>query len=296
MTALNPGFRSVAMPLSSRDQSVLDAADAARQLAGFIERYPRLFILTGAGISTSSGIPDYRDDKGGWKRRPPVQHQDFMTRHTTRQRYWGRSLIGWPVMQNAAPNAAHQALVALEQFGHLSSLVTQNVDRLHQKAGSQQVVDLHGRADEVVCMSCRYRCPRNDVHDRSHAANPDFTGYTAATAPDGDADLELDFSRFDVVGCPKCGGILKPDVVFFGDNVPKDRVEQAMTALDASDGVLVIGSSLMVFSGFRFCRQAHQANKPMATLNLGATRADSLMSLTLNAAISDTLEQWARNR
>jgi NAD-dependent SIR2 family protein deacetylase len=296
MTASHPGFRSVAMPLSNRDQRVLTVAEAAEQLTHFIEQYPRLFVLTGAGISTASGIPDYRDDKGGWKRRPPVQHQEFLTRHPTRQRYWGRSLIGWPVMQTAAPNAAHQAVVALEQSGHMTQLVTQNVDRLHQKAGSQQVVDLHGRADEVVCMSCQHRLLRDEVHERSGLANPDFTGFSAATAPDGDADLELDFSRFTVVDCPRCGGILKPDVVFFGDNVPKDRVDQAIAALDASDAVLVIGSSLMVFSGFRFCRHAHQLNKPMATLNLGATRADALMNLTLNAPISDTLARWANSR
>lgn len=284
------------MPPSDRDPRVLAVAEAADRLSDFIDRHPRLFILTGAGISTASGIPDYRDDKGGWKRRPPVQHQEFMTRHPVRQRYWGRSLIGWPVMQSAAPNAAHQALVVLEQAGQVSALVTQNVDRLHQKAGSQQVVDLHGRADEVVCMSCHYRCPRDEVHDRSYRANPDFNGYTAETAPDGDADLELDFSQFKVIDCPRCGGILKPDVVFFGDNVPRSRVEQSMAALDASDALLVIGSSLMVFSGYRFCRRAHQSGIPMATLNLGSTRADALMNLTLNAPIGDTLAYWARSR
>ena len=296
MRAAESGFRSIAMPPSSRDPRVLAVGEAAERLADFIDRHPRLFILTGAGISTASGIPDYRDDKGGWKRRPPVQHQEFMTRHPVRQRYWGRSLIGWPVMQTAAPNAAHQALVSLEQAGQVSALVTQNVDRLHQKAGSQQVVDLHGRADEVICMSCHYRCPRDDVHDRSRLANPAFNGYTAATAPDGDADLELDFSQFKVIDCPQCGGILKPDVVFFGDNVPKARVEHAIAALEASDAMLVIGSSLMVFSGYRFCLHAHQSHIPMATLNLGATRADALMDLTLNAPIGDTLASWALSR
>lgn len=296
MKAAESGFRSIAMPPSSRDPRVLAVDEAAERLADFIDRHPRLFILTGAGISTASGIPDYRDDKGGWKRRPPVQHQAFMTRHPVRQRYWGRSLIGWPVMQTAAPNAAHQALVSLEHAGQVSALVTQNVDRLHQKAGSQQVVDLHGRADEVVCTSCHYRCPRDEVHERSRLANPAFSGYSAETAPDGDADLELDFSQFEVIDCPQCGGILKPDVVFFGDNVPKTRVDQARAALDSSDALLVIGSSLMVFSGYRFCRHAHQSNIPMATLNLGATRADALMDLTLNAPIGDTLASWALSR
>ncbi|WP_245584163.1 NAD-dependent protein deacetylase [Saccharospirillum impatiens] len=296
MRATESGFRSIAMPPSSRDPRVLAVGEAAEQLADFIERHPRLFILTGAGISTGSGIPDYRDDKGGWKRSPPVQHQAFMTRYPVRQRYWGRSLIGWPVMQSAAPNEAHQALVSLERAGQVSALVTQNVDRLHQKAGSERVVDLHGRADEVVCMSCHYRCLREEVHDRSRQANPTYCGYSAETAPDGDADLELDFSQFTVLDCPQCGGILKPDVVFFGDNVPKTRVEHAMAALEASDAVLVIGSSLMVFSGYRFCRHAHQSNIPMATLNLGATRADALMDLTLNAPIGDTLACWSRSQ
>ena len=260
------------------------------QLSEFIRRYPRLLVLTGAGISTDSGIPDYRDQAGQWKRKPPVQHGDFMADPHLRQRYWGRSLVGWPVIRDARPNSAHQALAALETMGHIELLVTQNVDRLHQQAGSQRVIDLHGRSDEVICMSCGYRTTRNQVHNESARLNPDFTGLSAATAPDGDADLEADFNRFIVPDCPECHGILKPDVVFFGDHVPKTRVQQVSEALDRSDALLVIGSSLMVFSGLRFCRYATERGKPVAALTLGKTRADDSLQLKLDAPIAPTLQ------
>lgn len=263
----------------------------ADSLFDFMQRYPRLMVLTGAGISTDSGIPDYRDRNGEWKRKQPVQHGDFMRDHHTRQRYWGRSLIGWPVMQRAQPNEAHRALATLEQLGHIDLLVTQNVDGLHQRAGSRAVIDLHGRADQVLCMSCGYRCTRDEVHRRCGALNPDFLGYSATTAPDGDADLEVDFSRFEVPQCPDCRGILKPDVVFFGDNVPKPRVQQALDALERADALLVIGSSLMVYSGFRFCRRAREWDKPIAALTLGKTRADDLLDLKLDAPIAPVLQQ-----
>lgn len=275
-------------PLSPPQPAAVEAA--AGQLADFIRRHPRLTILTGAGVSTDSGIPDYRDQEGAWKRKQPVQHRDFMQSLATRQRYWGRSLVGWPVMQQSRPNPAHRQLAELELRQHTQLLVTQNVDRLHQRAGSQRVIDLHGRADQVVCMACDYRCERQAVHERCYALNPAFHRYRASTAPDGDADLEVDFSGFRIADCPQCGGILKPDVVFFGDNVPKGRVQRALDALKASDALLVIGSSLMVYSGFRFCRYAQQWNKPMAALNLGRTRADELLDLKLNARIGETLE------
>ncbi|MBS3803612.1 MAG: NAD-dependent protein deacetylase [Oleiphilaceae bacterium] len=273
------------------EKPLKNSAEAAVLLAGFIRQHPNLFILTGAGVSTDSGIPDYRDGEGAWKRKQPVQHQDFMGFETVRQRYWGRSLVGWPVMRNARPNKAHRLLAELENRAGARLLVTQNVDRLHQRAGSQRVVDLHGRADQAVCMSCGYRCERDEVHDRCHELNPDFRHFTADRAPDGDADLEVDFSTFRVAGCPRCRGILKPDVVFFGDNVPRPRVASALDALQASDGLLVIGSSLMVYSGFRFCRHAHEWNKPIATLNIGRTRADALVGLKLNARITETLAE-----
>ncbi len=259
------------------------------ELTRFIRRHPRLLVLTGAGISTDSGIPDYRDRNGEWKRKQPVQHPDFMRCEHTRQRYWGRSLVGWPVMRDARPNQAHAALAQLERLGHIDLLVTQNVDGLHQCAGSQKVIDLHGRSDRVICMSCNFGCSRDEVHQRSAELNPAFSRYTATAAPDGDADLEVDFSGFRIPDCPQCGGILKPDVVFFGDNVPKQRVLDALEALQNADGLLVIGSSLMVYSGFRFCRRASDWHKPIAALTLGKTRADELLSLKLNSAITPVL-------
>jgi NAD-dependent SIR2 family protein deacetylase len=284
-----PFSASQRLPETDQPLVTLDPADAGAQLAQFIHRHPRLLILTGAGVSTDSGIPDYRDGDGAWKRKQPVQHQDFMASDHTRQRYWGRSLIGWPVMRNATPNPSHFHIADLELLNHSNLVVTQNVDRLHQKAGTHGVLDLHGRADEVLCMSCGYRCPRDEVHDRCADLNPGFLKYTATTAPDGDADLDVDFADFRVADCPKCSGILKPDVVFFGDYVPKQRVTSALDALQASDGLLVVGSSLMVYSGFRFCRYAKEWNKPMATLNLGRTRAEELVDLKLNARIGETL-------
>lgn len=277
------------VPQTAPELPPLDIGEAADRLADFIRRHPHLLVLTGAGVSTDSGIPDYRDQRGAWKRKQPVQHRDFMENTHTRQRYWGRSLVGWPVMQRSRPNPAHLQLAELEWRGYTELLVTQNVDRLHQRAGSQRVVDLHGRADQVLCMGCGFRCERREVHDRCFALNPDFRRFQATTAPDGDADLEVDFNGFRIADCPHCGGILKPDVVFFGDNVPRERVEKALDALRASDGLLVIGSSLMVYSGFRFCRYAREWHKPMAALNLGRTRADDLLDLKLNARIGETL-------
>lgn len=295
MTAarIDPGFRTIAMPDGPAPEP-LSASMAATRLAQFIEQHPRLLVLTGAGISTHSGIPDYRDGEGGWKRRPPVQHQQFMSSHAIRQRYWARSLIGWPVMRNSRPNAAHKRLAALEHQGTIPMLVTQNVDRLHQRAGSESVIDLHGRADEALCMGCGFRTSRDEVHEHCYQLNPAFRSFEATAAPDGDADLETEFDHFTPWDCPRCGGIFKPDVVFFGDNVPKPRVETALNQLQNSDGLLVIGSSLMVFSGFRFCRYAQQWQKPIATLNLGRTRADSIVDLRLNADIVDTLSVLLR--
>lgn len=262
----------------------------AAELLTLLRAHPRWTVLTGAGISTDSGIPDYRDATGAWKRPAPVQFQDFMGSEATRQRYWARSLIGWPVFSQARPNAAHQALAQLEQAGHVHQLITQNVDGLHQRAGSQQVVDLHGRLDQVVCMQCRALSPRADYQHALLQANPHWQHRHASAAPDGDADLSgVDFSAFAVPPCPLCGGILKPDVVFYGESVPRERVQHAMAQLAASDLLLIVGSSLMVMSGLRFVHAARERGVPVAAINLGVTRGDGLLSTKLHAECAPTL-------
>lgn len=263
-------------------------------LADFVQRHPRLFVLTGAGVSTESGIPDYRDANGDWKRTPPVTYQAFMGSEATRQRYWARSMIGWRVMGQAHPGAAHRALARLEQSGRVQLLLTQNVDGLHDAAGSRHTLDLHGRIDTVRCLACEARTPRAELQQRLLAANPAWAALSAGIAPDGDADLEHeDFDSFTVPGCVTCGGLLKPDVVFFGESVPRDRVQAAMAAVDASDAVLVAGSSLMVYSGFRFVQAAAAAGKPIAAINLGRTRADDLLSLKVQAPVGAALSALA---
>jgi NAD-dependent SIR2 family protein deacetylase len=268
-------------------------ADAA-QLADFIARHPRLFVLTGAGCSTGSGIPDYRDLEGGWKRRPPVTLQAFVGDAKTRSRYWARSLVGWRRFGRATPNETHAALAALEHEGRVEVLLTQNVDGLHQAAGSRNVIDLHGRLDTVRCLACEARTPRDAFQRELEALNPDWLSVDALDAPDGDADLEgLDFASFRVPDCAACGGMLKPDVVFFGENVPRERVMRAGAHLANADAMLVVGSSLMVFSGYRFAREAARLGKPVAAVNLGRTRADDLLALKIE---SDCATALARAR
>jgi NAD-dependent SIR2 family protein deacetylase len=249
-------------------------------LQDFITRHRRLFILTGAGCSTGSGIPDYRDADGQWKRARPVTFQAFMGQETTRRRYWARSLAGWRRFREARPNDTHRALARLEATGGAELLVTQNVDRLHQAAGSARVIDLHGRLDRVRCMGCERRTGRDDLQEELQRLNPGWLDLEALQAPDGDADLDgVDFCNFAAPSCRACGGVLKPDVVFFGENVPRPQVDEASRRLALSDAVLVVGSSLMVYSGFRFVEAAAKAGKPVAALNLGRTRADQWLAL-----------------
>ena len=250
----------------------------------------RLFVLTGAGCSTDSGIPDYRDAKGDWKRSRPVTYQAFVGALATRQRYWARSLVGWRRFGRAMPNAAHHALARLEQQGKLVLLLTQNVDRLHQAAGSHHVIDLHGRMDVVRCLGCEQRLSRDVFQAELLQMNPAWTDLDATDAPDGDADLEAqDFSSFEIPACHHCGGLLKPDVVFFGENVPRDRVDAGMQALHEADAVLVVGSSLMVFSGYRFVHAAARAGKPIAAVNIGHTRADPVLTLKIEQPCAQAL-------
>lgn len=270
--------------------AMADPAEGATRLAEFVAPSRRLFVLTGAGVSTGSGIPDYRDLDGSWKRRSPIELRDFVHDSLARSRYWARSLVGWRSFGAAEPNAAHRALARLEEIGRIDLLVTQNVDGLHQAAGSRRVLDLHGRLDRVVCRDCGLTITRREWQQRLGRLNPEWLGLGGAIAPDGDADLEgLDFETFEVPGCPRCGGLVKPDVVFFGESVPAWRHERAMAALASADSMLVVGSSLMVFSGFRYARAAARAGKPIAAVNLGRTRADDLLTLKVRADVGDTL-------
>jgi NAD-dependent SIR2 family protein deacetylase len=258
-------------------------------LREFIERHPRLAVLTGAGVSTNSGIPDYRDEHGNWKRARPVEFRPFMTRAEVRQRYWARSTVGWPIVARAKPNATHRALAQLEASGIVQHLITQNVDGLHSAAGSRNVIDLHGRLDAVRCMECANALLRAELQQQLLADNPAWADMPARVAPDGDVDIERDFSQFVVPGCPRCGGILKPDVVFFGEHVPRERVTGAFDAVVKAEALLVVGSSLMVYSGYRFAEAAAAAGKPIAAVNLGRTRADHLFTLKICAPSDEIL-------
>ncbi len=260
-------------------------------LNDFVDQHPKMMVVTGAGISAGSGIPTYRDDKGNWQSREPIQHQQFISDPFQRQRYWSRSAVGWPAMGKAKPNDAHHALVKLEQAGIVSQLVTQNVDRLHQHAGHQQVIDLHGRIDQVVCLSCQQTESRHQLQTRLMECNPMLANIDAALRPDGDADVNDEL--INGIRCPAClicGGVLMPDVVFFGGVIPKLRQQAAMQALENTEALVVVGSSLVVYSGFRFCRVAKQLGKPLLIINRGKTRADDLATLKIDEDCGEVLE------
>lgn len=251
------------------------------------------FVLTGAGVSAASGVPTYRNRDGVWQRKPPVTHQEFMAEQSSRQRFWSRNMVGWRFMIDAQPNSAHQALVKLQQLGMVSCLVTQNVDGLHQRAGSQSVIDLHGRVDSVSCMACGHKYPRTSLQTWLEAQNPEYALLAGGIAPDGDADLDhLDYSAMQVPDCEHCGGILKPDAVFYGDSVPKDRLLLAEQKLRQAKGLVVAGSSLMTYSGYRFCLWAQQQGKPIVLLNEGKTRADDIATLKIGGNCAEVLQGW----
>lgn len=255
----------------------------------------RVVVISGAGCSTASGISDYRDAAGGWKRPQPVQMQDFVASESTRRRYWARSMLGWPMMARARPNAAHQALAELQQAGIVAGLITQNVDGLHQQAGHRDVLELHGSLATVVCLDCGRRSSRRQMQQRLEEDNTFLREVSAAAAPDGDADLagSVDLSAFAVPGCHACGGRLKPDVVFYGDSVPRPRVGRAYELIESADAVLIVGSSLMVFSSFRFCRRAQELGIPLAAVNQGVTRADPWLSVKVETDCAAALPALA---
>ena len=252
-----------------------------------------LVVLTGAGLSTDSGIPDYRGP--GAPARMPMTYQEFVATPANRQRYWARSHLGWGRMRVALPNPGHLALVRLDP----ELLITQNVDGLHEQAGSRRMVALHGRIADVVCLSCREVTSRRGLQRRLEELNPGWAAAhdDAATRPDGDVDLD-DTAGFVVPDCERCGGLLKPDVVFFGENVPKERVAHCLDAVDAlsrsGGALLVAGSSLAVMSGYRFVRRAWKNNAPVVIVNRGATRGDEQATYTVDAGCSEFLEELVR--
>jgi len=270
-----------------------DALDAMVRLLA----HRRFVALTGAGCSTESGIPDYR---GGGRTGPrhPIQHDAYLRRPDVRRRYWARATVGWSRFSAALPNAAHHALAALERAGRLAGVITQNVDRLHQAAGSARVVELHGALAEVSCLGCACVEARANVHARLLAENPGWLPRVAAElrlAPDGDAELPAEVvDEFRVVTCLACGGVLKPDVVFFGGTVADSTLAAAWSLFDASEALLVVGSSLAVYSGFRFARRAAERAIPIGVINVGPTRADPHVAVRVSARAGDVLPELAR--
>ena len=240
-------------------------------------RTRRVVVLTGAGCSTESGIPDYRGEGRPAHPRVPIQHRDFITNAEVQRRYWARATLGWAHFRRAQPNAAHRALAELERDGYITGIITQNVDRLHQAAGSRRVVELHGALADVVCLQCERMSARDEVHARLLEHNPRWLESVAELRPDGDAELAPEWVReFRVVGCTECGGALKPAVVFFGGSVEKSTLARAWELFDEAEALLVLGSSLAVYSGFRFARRAAQTGRLIAVINQGKTRADDL--------------------
>jgi NAD-dependent SIR2 family protein deacetylase len=264
-------------------------------------------VLSGAGLSTESGIPDYRGPSGLARRAgQPMTYQAFTGSAEARQRYWARSHLGWRHITGATPNPGHRAVALLERAGLVGGIITQNVDGLHQAAGASAVTELHGSLHRVVCLSCWDRSPREELDARLRAANPGWAreagvGDAAASGsaepavnPDGDVALE-ETSGFVVVDCTSCGGVLKPDVVFFGENVPRPRVASCFELVSASSALVVLGSSLTVMSGLRYVRHAASAGVPVVIVNQGATRGDSLAVATIDAPLGATLTAVARS-
>lgn len=259
------------------------------RLAAFL-RGRRVAVLSGAGISTESGIPDYRGPTGSLRARRPIQYREFTGSAEARRRYWARNTIGWPRMKSVEPNPAHHAVAELQRAGIVSTVITQNVDGLHQAAGTGEVIELHGSLAEAMCLDCGSVEPRDELQDRLLAANPEWLSVTAEIAPDGDAELPRELTRsFRVPACRHCGGVLKPNLTFFGENVPKDRVERARAAVAAADALWVVGSSLTVWSGFRFVKYATEAGAPVAITNLGHTRGDPYAELRIDASLGELL-------
>ncbi|XP_020034650.1 NAD-dependent protein lipoamidase sirtuin-4, mitochondrial [Castor canadensis] len=264
-----------------------------KELQRFITLSKKLLVMTGAGVSTESGIPDYRSEKVGLYARTdrrPIQHVDFVRSAPIRQRYWARNFVGWPQFSSHQPNPAHWALSNWEKLGKLYWLVTQNVDALHTKAGSQRLTELHGCMHRVLCLGCGQQTPRGLLQERFRALNPSWSAQAQGVAPDGDVFLsDEQVQSFQVPSCVRCGGPLKPDVVFFGDTVNPDKVDFVHRRVQEADSLLVVGSSLQVYSGYRFILTAREKKLPIAILNIGPTRSDDLACLKLNSRCGELL-------
>jgi NAD-dependent SIR2 family protein deacetylase len=247
-------------------------------------------VLSGAGMSTDSGIPDYRGPTGAARRHAPMTYREFVSDPQARRRYWARSHTGWRHVARARPNAAHRAVAALERTGRLRGTITQNVDGLHQRAGSRDIIELHGSLATVVCLSCGGRCSRRELARRLRAANPDFDLQMSQLAPDGDADVTHDLvDGFRVVSCRRCAGVVKPDVVFFGERVPPGRVARCFEMISAARCLLVLGSSLTVMSGYRFVLRARELGIGIAIVNRGPTRGDHAAQVRIDAGLGEVL-------
>lgn len=293
MSRVPRGFATLGLAQAEPPVTVTPDSAAFERLFDNLLHCRRVLVLTGAGCSTESGIPDYRATDGAWKGRQPMQFADYLRSEAMRRRYWARSMVGWPVVAAAQPNPGHHALVELQRQGPVARLISQNVDGLHSRAGNSDVIDLHGRLDRVVCLDCAALGERRDYQHRLRSLNPAWQS-AGEIAPDGDADLpDTAYRGFRVPDCERCGGLIKPDVVFFGENVPRPRVAEAFQALDDADALLVVGSSLMVWSGYRFVRRARAQGIPVFILGLGKTRGDAEASLRVRGRCGDLLPRLA---
>ncbi|XP_037825105.1 NAD-dependent protein deacylase Sirt4 [Lucilia sericata] len=267
--------------------------EEVKKLQDFLMDKPNIVVLTGAGISTESGIPDYRSAGVGLYARTnhkPIQHMEFVKSAAVRRRYWARNFVGWPNFSSTEPNATHHALARFEREARLQCVVTQNVDRLHSKAGSKNVVELHGSGYVVKCLNCDYRIDRHEFQTILNTLNPEFKDAPDMIRPDGDVEIPQEYiDNFRIPPCPQCDGHLKPEIVFFGDNVPKVRVNRIAEMIYSGDGLLVLGSSLLVFSGYRMVLQTKDLNLPVAIVNIGETRADHLADIKLSAKCGDVI-------
>jgi NAD-dependent SIR2 family protein deacetylase len=273
------------------DNPSLSPVDALRTLLA--EKH--FMVLTGAGISTPSGIPDYRDSDGVRRGKAPMMFTEFLALPDSRRRYWARAMLGWPRIRKAQPNPAHFSLAAMQRTGHIAGLITQNVDTLHDQAGSQDVIELHGSLHRVLCLDCGERFDRAAIQLLMEADNHYLLEVDAVQAPDGDTLLDAAFeANFQVPNCPRCDGDrLKPDVVFFGENVAAPTAAKAMTSVEQADGLLVIGSSLMAYSAFRLCKAINAQGKPLVAINFGKTRADELLDLKIEMSCDVLLPELA---